>query len=56
MYEDCFAYVDGKCKILNEGVCNGTKCSFYKSKEQHKAELEKYPMVDYSKRSKEEKL
>lgn len=43
--EDCFAIRihagHGTCVALTEIDCRN--CSFYKSKEQHKEELEKYP-------------
>lgn len=29
--QDCFAYKNGKCKILRVLTCEGTNCSFYKT-------------------------
>ena len=29
--QDCFAYKNGKCKILRVSKCEGTDCSFFKT-------------------------
>lgn len=38
---NCFAYGDNGCSALSELVCATKKCPFFKTREQHKAELEK---------------
>ena len=44
--KDCFAYkVSGYCGALTEMVCKGRKCSFYKTKEQFKADEEKAKLI-----------
>lgn len=40
---DCFAYKRTQCKVLNEMTCQYGECSFYKTTEQFKADLKKYP-------------
>jgi len=44
---NCFANQGTKCRVLTSMLCNSRKCSFYKTQEQHKADLEKYPPTDY---------
>ncbi len=47
---DCFSFrkagIVGRCLILETKTCD--KCKFYKTKEQFKEDLKKYP-PDYSK-------
>ncbi len=40
---DCWAYADGKCKIMKDeyAYCRQSKCGHYQTKQQHKAKLEK---------------
>lgn len=46
--KDCFAYGTSlRCRILTEVVCKNNDCKFYKTKQQYKADLEKYPPIDY---------
>ncbi len=46
--KDCFAYRIGGCSVLTEMVCRRENCSFYKTKEQARADREKYGIVkDY---------
>ena len=51
--EDCFGYnVAGKCcNALNELYCKTEKCGFYKTREQHKAEQEKYRRKEESRQA-----
>ena len=45
---DCFAYCCSRppeCLALKKLYCRTEDCHFYKSKEQHKEEMEKYPMI-----------
>ncbi len=44
---DCFANQGTRCRVLTSMICNSRKCSFYKTNKQRKADLEKYPYVDY---------
>ncbi len=44
---DCFAYDCRGCKILKKRFCDIEKCSFYKTREQHAEDMQKYPMIDY---------
>lgn len=47
---DCFAYVNEKrCVILSAMMCKSKNCSFYKTREQFRADLQKYPNVNYEK-------
>lgn len=46
MYEDCFARVDFRCGVLKETLCKKGSCPFYKSKQQYKEDIEKYPHRD----------
>lgn len=32
--QDCFAYKNGKCKILRINKCEGVGCSFFKTSDQ----------------------
>ena len=43
MYDDCFARVDFRCGVLKETLCKKGSCPFYKSKQQYKEDIEKYP-------------
>ena len=46
--DNCFAKGPRSCKILTDLVCFRTgKCPFYKSKEEHRKDLKKYPPIDY---------
>lgn len=51
--EDCFGYnAAGKCcNALNELYCKTEKCGFYKTREQHKAEQEKYRRKEESRQA-----
>lgn len=41
--KDCFAYRTSEyCSALNKMICKNGKCSFYKSKQQHIEDREKY--------------
>lgn len=42
--QDCFAYLSGKCRVLNNTDFNGKQCPFYKTKAQWLEELKKWPM------------
>lgn len=44
---NCFANQGTRCRVLTKMLCNSRKCSFYKTAEQQKADLEKYPPIDY---------
>lgn len=40
---DCFAYRGKRmCSVLSELVCKNRNCSFYKTKEKHKIDCDKY--------------
>ncbi len=42
--KDCFGYVSkGHCAILKECICESGPCSFYKTKDEYRKGLEKYP-------------
>lgn len=48
MRTNCFGYEQKngmvRCKALREMLCRGNgECGFFKTKEQYKADLEKYP-------------
>ena len=48
MKTDCFAYRTAtRCGILTEVLCSKGDCSFYKTQKQYKADLEKYPPINY---------
>lgn len=32
--KDCFAYINGRCRALTVKKCEGSRCNFYKSKDQ----------------------
>ena len=36
-----------QCKILTKKLCDGGKCSFFKTTKQYRDDLEKYPPIDY---------
>lgn len=39
---DCFAMNENdKCTVLSGGICKGTSCGFYKTKEEYRKSLEK---------------
>lgn len=40
---DCFAYENKRCKRLNVMLCRHKECPFYKTEEQYRADLKKYP-------------
>ena len=43
---NCFARTkDGYCKILNNTEFFGDTCHFYKSNDEYKEELKKYPYI-----------
>ena len=44
----CKALTEMLCKILTEKLCRKGKCSFYKTTEDVKKDLIKYPPCDYS--------
>lgn len=35
---DCYAFCNGRCRVLNNGDFNGRKCPFYKNKEEKEKE------------------
>ncbi len=39
--EDCFGYINKKCAILKSRKCEGSDCSFYKSKDKYQEDQEK---------------
>ena len=44
---DCFAYSKktGQCMALNDTYCKHEEtCAFYKTKEEHEADIKKYPI------------
>ena len=43
---NCFARVDFRCGVLKETLCKKGLCPFYKSKQQYKEDIEKYPHRD----------
>lgn len=48
MNKDCFTYNPkffNSCSALLSAYCLYGNCPFYKTKEQHKADLEKYPLA-----------
>ena len=42
---DCFGYdkPSKRCKIMTEVVCKNRNCTFYKTWEQFRADMDKYP-------------
>ena len=51
MNKDCFAYKYNNCSILTEKLCeNGGKCSFYKTQEQFKLDVERANKLNERKR------
>ena len=44
---DCFGYDKRycQCKIMTENICAKRNCTFYKTTEQYKADMEKYSKV-----------
>ena len=46
---DCFAFGNRGCAVLTETLCACGKCGFYKTKEEQKRDLEKYPRINYPK-------
>ena len=47
IHNDCFAFCSKQCKILTEQICKDKECSFFKTRKEMKADLKKYPLVDY---------
>ena len=45
--KDCFAYGPMSCRILTERICDNKKCGFYKTRDEIKENLKKYPPFDY---------
>lgn len=45
--EDCFAFSQARCRILKERVCDSAGCTFYKTSQQYRDGLNKYPFIDY---------
>ena len=47
--KDCFAFHKNGCAVLTETLCACGKCGFYKTKEEQKRDLKKYPRINYAK-------
>ncbi len=39
--EDCFAYQNGKCKVLKVKKCDWPNCGFYKTEKQYELDQQK---------------
>lgn len=41
---DCFGYdkINCQCKVMEELICKKRNCTFYKTWEQYRADMEKY--------------
>ena len=41
--KDCFAYSPRQCRILIQKICEHRACGFYKTQQQYREDLKKYP-------------
>ena len=41
----CFAYKNGECSVLMNMFCAAGRCSFFKTREQYRDDLKKYPPI-----------
>lgn len=44
---ECHFYTPKQCRILTKKLCEGGKCSFFKTTKKYREDLEKYPPIDY---------
>ena len=44
---DCFGFdkISGKCKIMSEDICKQRNCTFYKTWEQYRKDMNRYQNV-----------